>query len=129
VEDTPVTSDDIKREFGERVAKLVLSDSEDKMEHISAVDSWQVRKQATIDALTNASKDEQIVCIADKLANLREIAQDYAKDGDAMFLRFNQKDKSKHAWYYGQIHKKLTALENTYAYREYARLIDEVFGN
>ena len=73
--------------------------------------------------------DEQIVCIADKLANLREIAQDYAKLGDDLFTRFNQKDKSKHAWYYRSIWENLHRLKDAYAYREYERLLEEVFGD
>ena len=129
VEDTEVTSEDIVREFGLRVAKLVLSDSEDKLEHLPAQSSWQTRKQITVDEVATMTFDEQIVCIADKLANLREIAQDYAKLGDDLFTRFNQKDKSKHAWYYRSIWENLHRLKDAYAYREYERLLEEVFGD
>ena len=129
VEDTPVTADQLRNEFGERVAKLVLSDSEDKMEHISAEDSWQTRKQVTIDEVRKQSFDEQVVCLADKLANIREMAQDYAVLGDKLFDRFNQKDKSKHAWYYRSIGEYLHHLKGTYALDEYARRLKEVFGD
>ncbi len=128
VEDTSVTLDEIREKFGERVARLVDSDSEDKMRHLSEKDSWQTRKQATLDALEQMDRDEQIICLADKLANIREMAQDYALLGDKLWERFNQKDKSKHGWYYLGVAKRLTHLKDTYAYNEYLSLCIKIFG-
>ena len=128
VEDTTVTSEDIRREFGERVQKLVASDSEDKMEHIPAKDSWKVRKQATLDALEQFDRDEQIICLADKLANVRELYRDYVENGEKIWERFNQKDKNEHAWYYRGIADRLTYLTETVAYKEYDYLLSKIFG-
>ena len=50
VEDTSVTLDDISREFGPRVAKLVEEESDVFMEGVSESDSWHSRKQAALTA-------------------------------------------------------------------------------
>ena len=44
VEDTAVTAADIELEFGPRVAKLVIAESEDKMKGLPAGASWKLRK-------------------------------------------------------------------------------------
>ena len=127
VEDTDVTKEDLLKEFGERVVNLVMSDTEDKMREIPSTDSWQARKQATLDRLRNATKEEQIIYIADKLSNLRAIHRDYITLGEKLWERFNQKDKNEHAWYYSGIADRLTLLTDTMAYKEYVELIRKTF--
>ena len=51
VEDTPVKIEEIKELFGERIAALVASESEDKMTHLPPSESWELRKEATIKSL------------------------------------------------------------------------------
>ncbi len=127
VEDTPVTIEEITEKFGERVARLVASDSEDKMRDIPEAASWKMRKQATLDLLEKTDYDEQIICLADKLANIREMAQDYFLVGDKLWQRFNQKDKAMHGWYYLGVAERLTELKDTYAYKEYLELCNKIF--
>lgn len=127
VEDTSATLEDIRREFGEKVAALVGSDSEDKMDALPATLTWELRKKATLDALDKATPDEQIICLADKLANIREMRRDHEILGDKLWERFNQKDKAKHAWYYRGIADRLTALSSTLPYAEYCSILDELF--
>ncbi len=128
VEDTDTTREDIEREFGPRVADLVAAESENKREELPAEATWQIRKQETLDHLGKASREVKLICLGDKLSNLREIARDYTALGDDLWQRFNQKDKAKHAWYYGSI---LTILEREFgkvpAIREYRALLNEVF--
>lgn len=94
VEDSSFKIDDIRREFGEEVARLVEGASEpDKS------DTWENRKRHTIDILETASMDAVYVSLADKLANIRDIRADYEKLGDDVFLRFNR-PKDKQEWYY-----------------------------
>ena len=128
VEDTPFGAADLEREFGPRVRALVAAESEDKMKEMPAEASWRIRKQATIDHLKELSRDEKLICLGDKLSNLREIARDYAKLGDAIWTRFNQSDKRQHAWYYTSICDVLEdAFGATPAIREYRQLLAEVF--
>ena len=57
VEDTAVTKEDIVQTFGERIAALVMAESEDKMETLPATSTWQQRKQATIDHRETLDRD------------------------------------------------------------------------
>lgn len=127
VEDSDYTKQDLLKEFGERVTNLVCSDTEDKMRDISAEKSWKIRKQATLDFLDKSTKEEQIICLADKLSNMRAIYRDYNRLGDKLWERFNQKDKNEHAWYYGGIADRLKCLKETEAYKEYIELLRKVF--
>ena len=127
IEDTSATVDEVRKTFGDRICNLLLSDTEDKMRDISAEKSWKIRKQATLDFLENANKEEQIICLSDKLSNMREIYRDYVVLGDKLFLRFNNKDKKEHEWYYRGIGDRLTFLIDTIAYKEYINLLGEVF--
>ncbi len=128
VEDSDATKEDLEAMFGKRVADLVAADSEDKMEDRPAADTWKARKAATIAHLAHAQRDELMIVLADKLSNLRSIHRDYHALGDALWQRFNQKDKAAHAWYYRSIGESLQPLSDTVPYQEYCELLDKVFG-
>ncbi len=129
VEDTSIRSEDIEREFGQRVKELVAAESEDKMTHLPAEASWKERKQATVDHLGALEQDAKLICLGDKLANIREISRDHAKLGDALWKRFNQKDKKEQGWYYREICNKLEAEFGAVpAITEYRELLKAVFG-
>ena len=130
VEDTDVTLRDVEKKFGKRVALLVGAETENKREEQPAAETWELRKRETIGRLSNAAKDVKIICFGDKLANLRELARDYSKQGDALWERFNQKDKSRHGWYYrslGEIFRR--TFGPTAGVREYEELLRSIFGN
>lgn len=122
IEDAGVTEDELRAEFGNRVAGLVMEETEDKTK------SWKERKSATLDHLETASIESKILVLADKLSNLRTTARDLLLIGDELWLRFNEKDKSEHAWYYKGIAKRLNGLEKFPAYQEYRKLCERVFG-
>ncbi len=121
VEDTATSLEEIRREFGQAVAILVASDSEDKSKN------WEERKQATIDFLRDeANLDMRLLACADKLANLRSIQADYEKIGDAIWEIF-ARGKKKQAWYYRGIVDSLAALSNYSMYQELKALTERVF--
>ena len=129
VEDTDTTVEEIRKEFGERIAKLVDAESDTFIAGVSDVDSWHMRKQAAIDRLTNASKDAKIVAMGDKLSNMRAIYRDYREIGDKLWDRFHAPNgKPDHEWHYRGLATALSTLAGTFAYREFASLIDLVFG-
>ena len=66
--------------------------------------------------------------LGDKLSNIRAMYRDYLEIRDELWNRFNQKDKSEHAWYYKTIAELLSDLSDIPAYKEYVELVDEVFG-
>jgi len=121
VEDTDTSLETIRREFGEKVADLVASDSENKGL------SWEKRKQNTIDFLKNrATREMQMLACADKLANLRSVKADYERIGDDIWDIF-VRGKEKQAWYYRGVLEALAPLSDLEMYAELRALIQEVF--
>lgn len=129
VEDTDVTLDDIRREFGDRVAKLVEEESDVFMEGVSEADSWHERKQAAIDRLSRASRDAKMVALGDKLSNARIIYRDFVQKGDKLWSIFHVKDVKEHEWHYRGLASSLKELEGTFAYTEFTDLINKIFGD
>ncbi len=127
IEDTDVTVEQIRAQFGDRIAELVHSESDQFTEGVSEEDSWHDRKQAAIDRLAAASHDAKIVALGDKLSNMRAIWRDYQVKGDALWSIFHVKDKASHEWHYRGLAASLSDLSDTFAYREFLRLIDDVF--
>ena len=128
VEDTSVTIEDIRAQFGPRVAALVEAESDVFMEGVSEEDSWHARKQAAIDRLARAPHDAKMVALGDKLSNMRAIARDYAVMGDKLWNIFHAKDPKDHEWHYRGLADSLRELSDTFAFQEFERLIDQVFG-
>jgi myo-inositol-1(or 4)-monophosphatase len=128
VEDTDVTLDDIRREFGDRVAKLVEEESDVFMEGVSEADSWHERKQAAIDRLSRASRDAKMVALGDKLSNARIIYRDFVQKGDKLWSIFHVKDVKEHEWHYRGLASSLKVLEGTFAYTEFTDLVEKIFG-
>lgn len=67
VEDTGTTLDDLKLEFGERVAGLVAEVTDDKSL------PKQTRKDLQVEHAAHASRGAQIIKLADKISNLRAL--------------------------------------------------------
>ncbi len=122
MEDAGVAFEELEREFGPRVARLVAGETEDKSR------PWKERKQATIDHLKQADTDERILVLGDKLSNLRNTARDYLLMGDQVFERFNMKEKKWQGWYYTSLIEGFWELRQFPEYTEYVRLCHMVFG-
>ena len=124
VEDCGVGYGELRDRFGERVASLVETESHTPGEE------WLARKKETIEKLSRGGRVACILALADKLSNMRAIRRDYARDGEAMFLKFHVKDKRKHAWYYHSCAALIgRELSDTDSWRELDRLVGEVFGD
>ena len=127
VEDTDVTIEQIRAEFGDRIASLVAAESDDVVEGVSEEDSWHGRKQAAIDRLARAPHDAKMVALGDKLSNMRAIARDYAMQGDKLWSLFHTTDPKEHEWHYRGLADSLRELSDTFAFKEFELLIDQVF--
>ena len=127
VEDTDVTIEQIREEFGCRIASLVASDTDTLQAGVCEADSWHTRKQAAIDRLARASREAKIVALGDKLSNMRAIARDYAEQGDELWNLFHVKNPKEHEWHYRGLAESLCELKDTYAYKEFEQLISQVF--
>lgn len=118
-----VTAEVLKDKFGARVASFVQSESEDKSK------SWEERKSATIQRLGKVPQEVQMIALADKLSNMRDIDRDYPKIGEEFWLRFRMQSKSAMGWYYKSIRDVLhDGYEDVHAYQEYCNLVRKHFG-
>ena len=129
VEDTDGTLDEIQKRFGERVAALVASESEQKYPGKDKRATWRRRKEGSILALRR-SRDigVKMLWLADKLANMRSLSQTYSEQGDAMWAELHQSDPEAHLWYYKSIAEALElSLNRTGAFKEYVKHVNFIW--
>ncbi len=127
VEDTDVSVEDLRAEFGDRIANLVAAESDTFEDGVSEEDSWHARKREAIARLAAASKEAKMVALGDKLSNMRSIARDYSVMGDKLWNIFHAKDKADHEWHYRGLADSLRELSGTFAFQEFESLINQVF--
>ncbi|MCY4401792.1 MAG: HD domain-containing protein [Candidatus Poribacteria bacterium] len=96
VEDTELTLDTIRKDFGDTVADIVDGCSENKSLR------WRERKTERIEALKTASTEICIVTCADKLHNLRTVISEYDNIGEAVWDRFHGGLEAQE-WYYRSV--------------------------
>lgn len=138
LEDTTVTAFELRERFGSRVLDLVAGESEYKRTEQPPGETWQIRKQETIDRMKHRMGDAEEhsamhIAFGDKLANLYSMWFEYRLVGDRLWEKFNQKDKKMHSWYYGAMGKLFAMyfaghmeMELIEEYKKYYR---EVFGD
>ncbi|KPV45232.1 phosphohydrolase [Alicyclobacillus ferrooxydans] len=123
VEDTTLTEEDIERQFGSNVARLVAGASEPDKSL-----SWKERKDHTIDYLKAAPEDVRLLTCADKLHNIRSIRRDMETMGDSLWDRF-KRGKPHQEWYYRSVIDSL-GTQGTFELLEELRTeVDAVFGS
>lgn len=128
VEDTNTTIEDVRSKFGDRVAKLVSSETEDKRGQVNKQGTWIERKQEAIDAIkASTDKGSKMICLCDKVSNLRSFHLLLLQNGEDAWNNFNMKDPTKHYWYYNELAKSLSEFSNEAVYKEYLFLIDSIF--
>lgn len=127
VEDTDYTVEDIRKEFGDRIASLVSAESDAVFEEMTPEESWHMRKQIAMDELKAASKDVKTVAMGDKLSNVRAIARDYYVYGNEVWNKFHCKDPKEHEWRYRGVADALSDFEGTEPYKEMLYLLDFIF--
>lgn len=122
LEDTDVTGEELREEFGDRVLYLVQQETEDKSR------TWRERKEATILHLEHAEPEVRILTLGDKLSNMRSTARDYMMEGDEIWQRFNEKHRASHQWYLEGILHGLRDLSEIPAYQELYQLFQFIYG-
>ena len=129
VEDTDGTLDEIEKRFGERVAKLVDSESEDEYPGEDRSATWRRRKEGSLLSLRK-SRDVgvKMLWLADKLSNLRSFSQIYSEQGEAMWAELHQGDSEAHLWYYKSVAECLElTLNRTGAFKEFIKHINFIW--
>ena len=80
----------LKEMFSARVAGIVSQESEDKSK------TWMERKSATIERLKTAPIEVQMIGLADKLSNMRDIDRDYPVCWEELWNIFHLKGRNIH---------------------------------
>lgn len=120
VEDTPTTIEEVEKEFGLDVARLVMFETEDKSK------PWLQRKTENILRIKNAPKNAQFICCADKLSNLKSIYYDSKTDPNVWSRFTGTKEQSKE--YYRQMIEALSPLKEECIYKNLINYYKAVFG-
>ncbi|MGZ5390917.1 MAG: HD domain-containing protein [Mycobacterium sp.] len=93
----PPTLDEIRKNFGGDVARIVDECSDTDVE---PKPPWLERKAAYIQHLGEVGEDTLLVSVADKLDNARSMLRDYHEHGPTLWERFTAKNPNDHLWYY-----------------------------
>lgn len=127
VEDTPVTLEELKDKFGDDVADLVEGCSEPDKSL-----PWEERKRHTHAYLKRAPLDVRIVSCADKLHNVRTMADDYEAHGEGLWRRFNR-GREKQKWYFEGLVEVLCGRddipEGMHLFDEFETSVRRLFGD
>lgn len=94
VEDTATSLDAVRGAFGDDIARLVQGMSEP-----NRADTWENRKQHTMEYLETAPEGVLLIKVADQLDNIRGIRADYTRQGEAVWTRFNR-GREQQRWYH-----------------------------
>mgnify|MGYP002852778917 CR=1 FL=1 len=128
LEDTDVTEEELRKEFGEDVLELVRYQTEDKRRERPASETWKERKEEALHHYAGAPIRAKQIALADKVSNMRASKRDYEKLGIDMWSKFNEKDPKQQAWYYRSLLEVLAELRDTEPYQEYQSLVRFIFG-
>ena len=106
--------EDLKRDFGVKVAEIVKGVSEDKDPNVESDEkaTWEDRKTKYLAGLDNDSNESLMVCAADKIHNLQSMIDAYQEKGEALWDSFNS-PKDKKLWLYQEIAKTLKKKLNS----------------
>ena len=123
VEDTKYTIEDIKREFGNEVANLVMSASEPDKSL-----SWEERKAYTIEETKKLPLRNKLVICADKINNLEDLMLKFQKSGKRDFSAFKRGEEQQ-KWYYTNVYESLIygEDENLPIFKRLKNVLDIVF--
>ena len=128
VEDTNTTIEEVRERFGDRVAELVSSETENKREDLPPGDTWRIRKEESLDELRKSNIDVKMLWLGDKLSNMRSFYRSWDMEGANLWQAFNMKDSSLQFWYYSTIAELLKPELSSYpAWKEYNELVRRVF--
>lgn len=97
-----INAEEIERDFGKRVAEIVLASSDVPRDYRGGPKSdWKIRKLTYLRYAATVSPTLLRVTLADKVDNLRAILTDHGYIGEDVWKRFNA-SKGQILWYYKQ---------------------------
>ncbi len=113
---------DIRRRFGERVARIVEACSDS---HTIPKPPWRERKEKYLARIRHEPADVRRVSLADKLYNARSILADYRHVGDTVWKRFTG-GKQGTLWYYRELVKAFREVGPHLMAEELGRVVTQL---
>lgn len=101
LEDTSYSREEVERDFGARVSRIVSEVSEQKLKNGRRL-GWKERKGTYINGLRSSSLEGLLVAAADKIHNLENTLEDFLRHGPAIWKNFSAPPKEQ-IWFYGQV--------------------------
>jgi GTP pyrophosphokinase len=117
--------EDIRRNFGPEVARMVEGLSDSLAEDSSVKDPWEQRKHAYIDRLRGEPPDVRLISVADKLYNARSILEDYRVIGAEVWRRF-KRGRDLQIWYFETVLEVFKSAEKSRVVDEFERVVVEL---
>jgi (p)ppGpp synthase/HD superfamily hydrolase len=116
---------EIRAQFGDAVADIVLGCSDSLVEDPEDKLPWLERKQNYLAHLESASRAVYLVSAADKLHNVRTIARDYREHGEEVWQRFQGK-RDGTLWYYETVADVLIRRHRSPLTRDLQDAVDQL---
>ena len=124
LEDTSLTKSEIEKEFGKRIADLVVAASEELDNRDDT--PWKERKKHTLEFLRDAKREVKILSCADKFSNAQSMLKDLEINENDFWERFNAGFEEQ-KWYYMGLIESLKSLEGNEIYEEFKRVVYKIF--
>ena len=123
VEDTKYSIEDIKKEFGDEVANLVMGATEPAKSL-----SWEERKTHTVEETKKLPLRNKLVICADKINNLEDLMLKFQKSGKRDFSAFKRGEEQQ-KWYYESVYESLIygEDENLPIFKRLKSVLDTIF--
>lgn len=122
LEDTECTEDEIIESCGDSVLQIVKNVSNDP--NLDEKDKWEEKKLDYLKKVSEGSREAQIVCLCDKIANMRSLLEEYKVQREDLWKSFNR-GKDRKSWFEGTCHEMLSEKLGQHRYLDlYAELIE-----
>jgi (p)ppGpp synthase/HD superfamily hydrolase len=113
------TLEEIRRLFGERVARLVEGCTD---AYTIPKPPWRGRKEEYFEHLQTSPPEVLVIVLADKIHNARAILRDYHVLGDKLWQRFKG-GKEGTLWYYSTLAATFQRIHSGWAVEELSRIV------
>jgi (p)ppGpp synthase/HD superfamily hydrolase len=117
--------DDVERQFGPNVARMVEGLSDTLAEDHDKKEGWEARKNAYLVRLRTEPEDVLLISAADKLYNAKAILDDLREIGPAVWDRFKRGPKEQ-LWYFHSLLEIFQARLKIRMVGELKRVVDEI---
>ncbi len=119
------TLDDVEKQFGPEVARMVEGLSDTLAEDHDKKEGWEQRKKAYLARLATEPEDVLVISVADKLYNAKSILDDLKEIGPAVWERFKRGPKDQ-LWYFHSLLEIFEPRLHSRMVGELKRIVDEI---